>query len=106
MPEDFLTGEVNAYNAVYVSDMKVNSASLTRLLTSVLPHFILLDFGSERFTFGFTIKDSPDHCINVSSWGSEEYINGLCGSFRMGDCGKSLFRGAMHVFSCFWSCVQ
>ncbi|KAL2078151.1 hypothetical protein ACEWY4_025836 [Coilia grayii] len=44
------------------------------------------NFGNERFTFGFTIKDSPDHFINVSSWGSEEYINGLSGSFRTGDC--------------------
>ncbi|XP_012694401.2 meiosis-specific with OB domain-containing protein [Clupea harengus] len=44
------------------------------------------NFGSERFTFSFTLKDSPDHFINVSSWGSEEYINGLCGSFRTGDC--------------------
>ncbi|KAG5262531.1 hypothetical protein AALO_G00276120 [Alosa alosa] len=44
------------------------------------------NLGSERFTFGFTIKDSPDHSINVSSWGSEEYIIGLCGSFRTGDC--------------------
>ncbi|XP_030631705.1 meiosis-specific with OB domain-containing protein [Chanos chanos] len=44
------------------------------------------NFGSERFTFGFAIKDSPDHFINVSSWGSEEYIYGLCSHFRIGDC--------------------
>ncbi|XP_076856405.1 meiosis-specific with OB domain-containing protein isoform X2 [Brachyhypopomus gauderio] len=42
--------------------------------------------GSERFTFSFTIKDSPDHFINVSSWGKEEYIQGLCSHFRIGDC--------------------
>ncbi|MCI4384206.1 hypothetical protein PGIGA_G00036190 [Pangasianodon gigas] len=42
--------------------------------------------GSERFTFGFTIKDSPDHFINVSSWGTEEYIQGLCSHIKIGDC--------------------
>lgn len=66
--------------------------SIKSVLTvySVLKQHILSDFGSERFTFSFTLKDSPDHFINVSSWGSEEYINGLCGSFRTGDCGKSV----------------
>ncbi|XP_036385944.1 meiosis-specific with OB domain-containing protein [Megalops cyprinoides] len=44
------------------------------------------NIGSERFTFSFTIKDSPDHFINVSSWGSEDYIHGLSSSFRTGDC--------------------
>uniref|UniRef100_A0A673WNP7 Meiosis specific with OB-fold n=1 Tax=Salmo trutta TaxID=8032 RepID=A0A673WNP7_SALTR len=42
--------------------------------------------GFDRFTFGFTIKDSPDYFINVSSWGNDGYINGLSNSFRIGDC--------------------
>ncbi|XP_060795697.1 meiosis-specific with OB domain-containing protein isoform X2 [Neoarius graeffei] len=42
--------------------------------------------GSERFTFSFTIKDSPDHFINVSSWGTEEYIQGLSSHIKIGDC--------------------
>ncbi|XP_066522688.1 meiosis-specific with OB domain-containing protein [Hoplias malabaricus] len=42
--------------------------------------------GSERFTFGFTIKDTPDHFINVSAWGKEEYVLGLCSRFKVGDC--------------------
>ncbi|XP_072523873.1 meiosis-specific with OB domain-containing protein [Salminus brasiliensis] len=42
--------------------------------------------GSERFTFSFTIKDSPDHSINVSSWGKEDYVQGLCSRIRIGDC--------------------
>ncbi|XP_028845146.1 meiosis-specific with OB domain-containing protein-like [Denticeps clupeoides] len=44
------------------------------------------NFGSERFTFSFTIKDSPEHFINVSSWGTEQYIRGLSSRFRIGDC--------------------
>ncbi|XP_061822160.1 meiosis-specific with OB domain-containing protein isoform X3 [Nerophis lumbriciformis] len=40
----------------------------------------------ERFTFGFTIKDSPDFFINVTAWGNDGYINGLYGSFSIGDC--------------------
>uniref|UniRef100_A0AAY5KEY1 MEIOB-like N-terminal domain-containing protein n=1 Tax=Esox lucius TaxID=8010 RepID=A0AAY5KEY1_ESOLU len=42
--------------------------------------------GLDRFTFGFTIKDSPDYFINVSSWGNDRYINGLSNSFSVGDC--------------------
>ncbi|XP_060746534.1 meiosis-specific with OB domain-containing protein isoform X2 [Tachysurus vachellii] len=42
--------------------------------------------GLERFTFSYTIKDSPDHFINVSSWGTEEYIQGLSSHIKIGDC--------------------
>ncbi|KAG1925473.1 meiosis-specific with OB domain-containing protein isoform X2 [Pimephales promelas] len=42
--------------------------------------------GSERFTFSFTVKDSPEHFINVSAWGKEEYIQGLSSRFQIGDC--------------------
>ncbi|XP_061910907.1 meiosis-specific with OB domain-containing protein [Entelurus aequoreus] len=42
--------------------------------------------GMERFTFRFTIKDSPDFFINVTAWGNDGYINGLYGSFSIGDC--------------------
>uniref|UniRef100_A0A8C1T8E3 Methionine sulfoxide reductase B1b n=1 Tax=Cyprinus carpio TaxID=7962 RepID=A0A8C1T8E3_CYPCA len=42
--------------------------------------------GSERFTFSFTIKDSPEHFINVSAWGNEAYIQGLSSRFQIGDC--------------------
>ncbi|KAJ7984708.1 hypothetical protein DPEC_G00357560 [Dallia pectoralis] len=42
--------------------------------------------GFDRFTFSFTIKDSPDYFINVYSWGNDGYINGLSNSFSIGDC--------------------
>nr|XP_055032752.1 meiosis-specific with OB domain-containing protein-like isoform X4 [Misgurnus anguillicaudatus] len=42
--------------------------------------------GSERFTFSFTLKDSPTDFINVSAWGTEEYIHGLSSQFQIGDC--------------------
>ncbi|XP_071616942.1 meiosis-specific with OB domain-containing protein isoform X2 [Heliangelus exortis] len=44
------------------------------------------NIGSERYTFSFTIRDSPTYFINVSSWGREEYVKSLAGSFRVGDC--------------------
>nr|XP_013030422.2 meiosis-specific with OB domain-containing protein isoform X2 [Anser cygnoides] len=44
------------------------------------------NIGSERYTFGFTIRDSPAYFINVSAWGREEYIRSLSESFRVGDC--------------------
>uniref|UniRef100_A0A3B5AR20 Meiosis specific with OB-fold n=1 Tax=Stegastes partitus TaxID=144197 RepID=A0A3B5AR20_9TELE len=40
---------------------------------------------TDRFTCGFTIKDSPDFFINVSAWGNDTYINGLSNSFSIGD---------------------
>uniref|UniRef100_A0A3P8RVW5 Meiosis specific with OB-fold n=1 Tax=Amphiprion percula TaxID=161767 RepID=A0A3P8RVW5_AMPPE len=40
----------------------------------------------DRFTFGFTIKDSPDFFINVTAWGNDRYITGLTNSFSIGDC--------------------
>ncbi|KAG8506410.1 Meiosis-specific with OB domain-containing protein [Galemys pyrenaicus] len=42
--------------------------------------------GSERFTFSFTIRDSPAHFLNVTSWGHEDYIRPLSGSFKVGEC--------------------
>ncbi|CAH2307419.1 Hypothetical predicted protein, partial [Pelobates cultripes] len=42
--------------------------------------------GLVRYTFSFTIRDSPDYFINASSWGRGEYIKSLAESFRIGDC--------------------
>ncbi|XP_056153562.1 meiosis-specific with OB domain-containing protein [Lampris incognitus] len=42
--------------------------------------------GSERGTFGFTIKDAPESFINAAAWGSDGYINVLSNSFSIGDC--------------------
>ncbi|XP_044928118.1 meiosis-specific with OB domain-containing protein isoform X2 [Mustela putorius furo] len=44
------------------------------------------NIGSERYTFSFTIRDSPTHFVNVTSWGSEGYIRSLSDSFRVGEC--------------------
>ncbi|XP_053848264.1 meiosis-specific with OB domain-containing protein isoform X2 [Vidua macroura] len=44
------------------------------------------NIGTERYTFNFTIRDSPTYFINVQSWGREEYIRSLSESFRVGDC--------------------
>ncbi|NXX01212.1 MEIOB protein, partial [Larus smithsonianus] len=44
------------------------------------------NIGSERYTFSFTVRDSPTYFINVNSWGREEYIRSLSESFRVGDC--------------------
>ncbi|KAM6897068.1 meiosis-specific with OB domain-containing protein [Xenentodon cancila] len=40
----------------------------------------------DRFTCGFTIRDSPDFFINAAAWGNEEYIKRLARSFKIGDC--------------------
>nr|XP_020862154.1 meiosis-specific with OB domain-containing protein isoform X2 [Phascolarctos cinereus] len=41
------------------------------------------NIGSERYTFNFTIRDSPTYFINVTSWGKEDYIKSLSKSFRV-----------------------
>ncbi len=48
------------------------------------------DIGADRFTFGFTIKDSPDFFINVTAWGNDGYVIGLSNSFSIGDCGEEV----------------
>ncbi|XP_059180335.1 meiosis-specific with OB domain-containing protein isoform X1 [Centropristis striata] len=44
------------------------------------------NIGVDRFTFSFTMRDSPDFFINVTAWGNDGYINGLSNSFSTGDC--------------------
>ncbi|XP_069859886.1 meiosis-specific with OB domain-containing protein-like [Dipodomys merriami] len=44
------------------------------------------NIGSERYTFSFTIRDSPACFVNAACWGKEEYIRPLSDSFRVGDC--------------------
>ncbi|KAK5905674.1 hypothetical protein CgunFtcFv8_001607 [Champsocephalus gunnari] len=44
------------------------------------------NIGVDRFTFGFTIKDSPEFFVNVTAWGNDLYVNGLSNSFSTGDC--------------------
>ena len=52
------------------------------------PYFWITDIGFDRFTFSFTVKDSPDYFINVSAWGNDGFINVLSGSFNIGECGE------------------
>uniref|UniRef100_A0A8C9SDE7 Meiosis specific with OB-fold n=1 Tax=Scleropages formosus TaxID=113540 RepID=A0A8C9SDE7_SCLFO len=44
------------------------------------------NIGSERYTFSFTVKDSPDYFINASFWGTGDYIHTMSSLFRIGDC--------------------
>ncbi|GAB5583213.1 meiosis-specific with OB domain-containing protein isoform X1 [Prionailurus iriomotensis] len=55
-------------------------------LADLYPNMANLDVGSERYTFSFTIRDSPAHFVNAASWGSEGYIRSLSDSFRIGEC--------------------
>ncbi|CAJ1080693.1 meiosis-specific with OB domain-containing protein [Xyrichtys novacula] len=44
------------------------------------------NIGEDRYTFSFTVRDSPDFFINVTAWGHDAYIIGLCNLFNIGDC--------------------
>lgn len=50
------------------------------------PHW--LDPGAERFRISFTLRDSPSDYINVTCWGSEQYIRGIADSFKICDVGE------------------
>lgn len=61
---------------------------------NTLQHFsvttFVADIGEERFTFGFTVRDSPDFFINVTAWGNDAYVNGLSSTFSIGHCGEEV----------------
>ncbi|ERE68724.1 Nucleic acid-binding, OB-fold-like containing protein [Cricetulus griseus] len=69
-------------NFTPLSDLHPNMASLVCMSLS----FEYTDIGSERYTFSFTLRDSPNHFVNVSSWGSEDYIRPLSENFKVGEC--------------------
>lgn len=42
----------------------------------------------QKYVFSFTVRDSPEDIINVSVWGSKNYISHLYDSYKVGDVGK------------------
>ncbi|XP_059126199.1 meiosis-specific with OB domain-containing protein [Peromyscus eremicus] len=78
-------------NFTALSDLHPNMSNL-KIISIVIGKTDVKGFpdrkniGSERYTFSFTIRDSPDHFVNVSSWGSEDYIRPLSESFKVGEC--------------------
>ena len=51
----------------------------------------IVDPGTERFKFTFTLRDSPSDYINATCWGSEDCIKGLHSSFKICDVGEECF---------------
>ncbi|XP_051023702.1 meiosis-specific with OB domain-containing protein [Acomys russatus] len=78
-------------NFTALSDLHPNMANL-KIIGIVIGKTDVKGFpdrkniGSERYTFSFTIRDSPSYFINVSSWGSEDYIRSLSENFKVGEC--------------------
>ncbi|XP_003501544.1 meiosis-specific with OB domain-containing protein [Cricetulus griseus] len=78
-------------NFTPLSDLHPNMASL-KIIGIVIGKTDVKGFpdrkniGSERYTFSFTLRDSPNHFVNVSSWGSEDYIRPLSENFKVGEC--------------------
>ena len=54
----------------------------------ILKLSLVIEPGGNRFKMSFTIRDTPTDYINVTCWGSESYISGLSGSFRIHDVGQ------------------
>lgn len=46
--------------------------------------------GQERCLLSLTVRDSESGFINVTCWGSEEYIQGLTASVTYGSVGKNI----------------
>nr|KAF6490212.1 meiosis specific with OB-fold [Molossus molossus] len=84
---DFFTSK----NFTTLSDLHPNMANL-KIIGIVIGKTDVKGFpdrkniGSERYTFSFTIRDSPTHFINATSWGNKDYIRSLSDSFRVGEC--------------------
>ncbi|XP_053133071.1 meiosis-specific with OB domain-containing protein isoform X2 [Hemicordylus capensis] len=82
---------ISAQNFVAISDLHPNLARPS-IIGVVIGKTDAKGFpdrkniGSERYTFGFTVRDSPSYFINVNAWGREDYIKSLSESFRVGDC--------------------
>ncbi|XP_006763981.1 PREDICTED: meiosis-specific with OB domain-containing protein isoform X2 [Myotis davidii] len=78
-------------NFTTLSDLHPNMANL-KIIGIVIGKTDVKGFpdrkniGSERYTFSFTIRDSPTHFVNATSWGNEDYIRSLSASFRVGEC--------------------
>ena len=50
----------------------------------------LVGSGGERAVWTFTLRDSPDDFINVTVWGSKEYINSSFKVYKVGTVGKKI----------------
>ncbi|XP_074052103.1 meiosis-specific with OB domain-containing protein isoform X1 [Macrotis lagotis] len=86
-----MANSFSAQNFIALSDLRPNLArpSIIGMVigkTDVKGFPDRKNIGSERYTFSFTIRDSPTYFINVTSWGKEDYIKSLSRSFRVGEC--------------------
>lgn len=54
---------------------------------TVIVSWICVADGTERCVWNFTIRDSPPDYINVSYWGSPDYIENIAKHFHIGDVG-------------------
>lgn len=50
---------------------------------------------SEKSVWSFTLRDSPSDFLNVTVWGSVDYIKNLNESHRVGDVGKFI----LHLYT-------
>lgn len=53
--------------------------------------FLLLSARGIRGVWTFTLRDSEEDFINVTVWGSVEFIEGLTQTFHIGSIGEYIF---------------
>jgi len=63
------------------------SLKLHKTNDNLLFLLLLVDPGSEKYHFFFTLRDSPTDFVNVNCWGSETFIKNLANSFKLNDVG-------------------
>ncbi|XP_057606815.1 meiosis-specific with OB domain-containing protein isoform X5 [Hippopotamus amphibius kiboko] len=86
-----MANSIASKNFTALSDLHPNMANL-KIIGIVIGKTDVKGFpdrkniGSERYTFSFTIRDSPTHFVNATSWGNEDYIRSLSDCFRVGEC--------------------
>lgn len=49
-----------------------------------------IDPGTNRYSLGFTVRDSPTDYVNVTCWGSGSFIKDVAQSFKINDIGMTI----------------
>ena len=65
--------------------------------------YFFVDPGSYRYKLSFSIRDSTKDYINVTCWGSQDYIGNLTSSFKIYDISKVYM---YTIYTCTCTCIR
>lgn len=65
-----------------------NSLIVGVIIAKQRPRIFVKNNGNNRAVWNFTLRDSIHDYINVTCWGSDEFVNYLSANFKVKDVGK------------------